>query len=496
MVKQDLMEDVACLVRSLGYRATLREFRARLNGSDAGPMWRVQFPSAGHRPFRLERKNVAIRRLKASRSRYNAIVSIEQVLTRPTRCITVAHESGCYLAGRGFTITHNTAQEAFQRVLALVTNTDDLRKKVHKITNAHGEEGIQLKSGQRLRFVARSSGSGRGFTADRIILDEAYALTAAQMAALMPTLSARPNTQINYYSTPPQDEAAFLCGLRARGKAGGEGLAYLDWGAELNMLSPTLADQISDPELWYATNPALGIRISETAIRRELAALPPEEFARERLGVWPASSAGSVIDPEQWGRLADLDSGIDGAMALAVDITPSRDYSCIAAYGLRADGTGHMEIIEHLPGTDWVIRRLNALRDRWKPVAIGIDSKGPAGSLLTELEKQGYTKPEDAEDPAYGDLLIPTAAEVAASCGQLLDSITQGTVRHIDQTRLNTAVVGAKTRPLGEAWGWGRKVSGTDISPLVAATLARYAWESRAHLVADRDYELMDSIGF
>jgi hypothetical protein len=179
-----------------------------------------------------------------------------------------------------------------------------------------------------------------------------------------------------------------------------------------------------------------------------------------------------------------------------VDITPSRDYSCIAAYGLRSDGTGHMEIIEHLPGTDWVIRRLNALRERWKPVAIAIDSKGPAGSLLTELEKQGYAKPEDAEDPAYGDLLIPTAAEVAASCGQLIDAVTQATVRHIDQSRLNTAVVGAKSRPLGEAWGWGRKVSGTDISPLVAVTLARYAWESRAHLVEDRDYDLMDSIGF
>lgn len=389
-----------------------------------------------------------------------------------------------------------TAQEAFQRVLALVTNTDDLRKKVHKVTNAHGEEGIQLKTGQRLRFVARSGGSGRGFTADRIILDEAYALTSAQMAALMPTLSARPNTQINYYSTPPADEAAFLCGLRERGKSGGKGLAYLDWGAELNMLSPTLAEQIADPELWYATNPALGIRISESAVERELSALPPEEFARERLGVWPAASGGSVIDPEQWGRLGDVDSGIDGAMALAVDITPSRDYSCIAAYGLRSDGVGHMEVIEHLPGTDWVIRRLNALRERWNPVAVAVDSKGPAGSLLTELEKQGYTKPADADDPAYGDLLIPTAAEVAAACGQLIDAVSQGTVRHIDQSRLNSAVVGAKTRPLGEAWGWGRKVSGTDISPLVAATLARYAWESRAHLVEDREYDLMDSIGF
>lgn len=387
-----------------------------------------------------------------------------------------------------------TAQEAFQRVLALVTNTDDLRKKVKKVTQAHGEEGIQLLTGQRLRFVARSGGSGRGFSADRIILDEAYALTADQMAALLPTLSARPNPQVNYYSTPPKESAAFLCELRKRGKNGAPGLAYLDWGADLNMASPTLAQQIADPDLWYATNPALGIRISAAFVEKELDALPAEEFARERLGVWPAAAGGSVIDPEQWGRLADLDSGIDGAMALSVDITPSRDYSCIAAYGLRSDGLGHMEIIEHLPGTDWVIRRLVALRERWKPVAVALDVKGPAGSLLVDLEKHGFHKPVDAENPKYGDLLILTSSEVAASCGQMVDAVTQATMRHIEQPQLNSAVAGAKTRPLGEAWGWGRKASGIDISPLVAGSHARFAWEARAHLVSDAEYDVLESI--
>lgn len=389
-----------------------------------------------------------------------------------------------------------TAQEAFRRVLALVTNTDDLRKKVKKITNAHGEEGIELLTGQRLRFVARSGGSGRGFSGDRIILDEAYALTADQMAALLPTLSARPNPQINYYSTPPMDEAAFLCDLRKRGKVGSPRLAYLDWGADLNMMSPRLNEQIADRDLWYQTNPALGIRISEMFVESEMPALGDEGFARERLGVWPPASAGSVIDPEQWGRLGDVDSGIDGPFAVAVDITPSRDYSCIATYGRRTDGLGHMEIIEHRPGTDWVIRRLVALRERWNPVAFCLDIKGPAGSLLTDLEKAGFAKPEDPENPVYGDLLILTASEAAAGCGQLIDAVAQSKVRHLDQAPLNTAVAGAKTRPLGEAWGWGRKVSGIDISPLVAVTEARFAFEARAHLVEDANYDLMDSIGF
>jgi hypothetical protein len=109
MTDAGLMDHVLCLVRSLGYRATLREFRARLNGADAGPMYRVQFAPNGVSPFQLPRKTEAIHPLKRGRSAYNAIIAIEPAPTRPMRCITVAHESGCYLVGRGFVVTHNTA---------------------------------------------------------------------------------------------------------------------------------------------------------------------------------------------------------------------------------------------------------------------------------------------------------------------------------------------------------------------------------------------------
>lgn len=113
MQKQDLMGDVASLGRSLGIRLTLREYRAHLNGSDAGPMWRVQFPvSSGEQPFLLPRKIQRTAELakngQRTRSTYNAIVAVEPVESRPTRCITVAHESAMYLAGSGFLPTHNT----------------------------------------------------------------------------------------------------------------------------------------------------------------------------------------------------------------------------------------------------------------------------------------------------------------------------------------------------------------------------------------------------
>ena len=104
-----LMEDVTSLVRGLGWKASLRSHRARIDGRDAGEVWRVQFhPSQGD-PFLMPRKSDQIQVVgNRTRSRYNAIVEIEEVPSRQTRCLTVAHESSMYLVGRGFLPTHNT----------------------------------------------------------------------------------------------------------------------------------------------------------------------------------------------------------------------------------------------------------------------------------------------------------------------------------------------------------------------------------------------------
>ena len=89
-----------------------------------------------------------------------------------------------------------TASEAFRRIQGRIDSHPLFKRRVKQVYLQRGAESIELKNGKRLRFVARSSGSGRGFSADLVILDEAYELGDAAMAALLPTLSARPNPQI------------------------------------------------------------------------------------------------------------------------------------------------------------------------------------------------------------------------------------------------------------------------------------------------------------
>lgn len=108
---RQLALDVCELVCSLGYRAALREGRARLKGRDCGPKWVVSF-STTDRVFWLSRKHDAVeRRISAhttARNRFRYIISIQETPSVPVRCIRVANPTKLFLAGRSMIPTHNS----------------------------------------------------------------------------------------------------------------------------------------------------------------------------------------------------------------------------------------------------------------------------------------------------------------------------------------------------------------------------------------------------
>jgi phage terminase large subunit-like protein len=195
-----------------------------------------------------------------------------------------------------------TASDAFRRIAHLIEDNRQFERHVKRIRTANGSEMIELKTGQRLRFVARSAGSGRGFTADTVILDEAYELGDAAMAALLPTLSARPNPQVWYASTAGNPFSVQLGRIRRRGMKGGDrSLAFFEWSA-------TEDDDPQDPAVWAKANPGMGYRITPEYIGREQAALSEEAFASERLSVgnYPDLDGGAwgTISQDAWAACA------------------------------------------------------------------------------------------------------------------------------------------------------------------------------------------------
>jgi hypothetical protein len=177
-----------------------------------------------------------------------------------------------------------------------------------------------------------------------------------------------------------------------------------------------------------------------------------------------------VIGREDWTSLRDGRSELANPVAFAADVTPERTWAAIAAAGRRPDGLGHVEIVAHHRGTGWVVGRMLELADTWQPCAVVVDGAGPAGSLIAPMQAAGL------------EVIVPSARDAAQACGAFYDAAVNDQLRHLDQAMLNAAVAGAKQRPLGDAWAWARKGLSSDISPLVAVTLAAWGHATRGHI--------------
>lgn len=99
------------LALSLGYRATMTEKDATLNGQVMGRTWRVAFTTTDpvfglHRKLEALRERTTHSNTERIRNRY--IVSVEPVESRAVRCITVDSPSHLFLAGRSMIPTHNS----------------------------------------------------------------------------------------------------------------------------------------------------------------------------------------------------------------------------------------------------------------------------------------------------------------------------------------------------------------------------------------------------
>lgn len=367
---------------------------------------------------------------------------------------------------------YRTAIVGFQRIKSYFENYDDLRKLVRRISISTAREFIELKSGQMLRFSARSKSALRGFSVDRLILDEAQELSETTWAAILPTMAARPNAQVLLFGTPPSPEmnGEVFERFRARGAAGDEPrMAWLEWSAAEGC-------DLDEPTTWAEANPALGIRISLDAVRDERASMDDQSFMRERLGMWSASGHQQAIDLRAWEAAADETSKPVARLTLAVDISPLRDATAIALAGVREDGRKHVEIVMHRGGVGWIV---GWIVERWKANKIDtvvIDAKSPAAVFIDELRKKRVrVTVTDAKDMATACAQFQDAVEARNADGGLDPQLA-----HIDQPQLLAGLENASRRIMdGGQWAWNRRSAKADITTVVAATLAVWGVEAR-----------------
>ena len=226
---------------------------------------------------------------------------------------------------------------------------------------------------------------------------------------------------------------------------------------------------LNDPAGIAQANPSLGYTITMRAILGALRTDPEAVFRTEVLCQWVERLDPPVIDPALWASLLDARSKVDTVNGFGFDVTPNSTSASIAAAGLRADGLVHVELIKKLgdngelddnAGTDWCLDRLVALWEKWH-VPIVLDPSSPAGAFVEPLEQAGVK------------VVALKTHEYAHACQAFVTEVNALQVRHQGWPALDTAIVSAKKRDIGDGgWGWARKKTSADISPLVAVTLA------------------------
>ena len=174
-----------------------------------------------------------------------------------------------------------TATETFEEMRDFFEHKK-LMKYVSDIKSAIGREQIILKSGARIKFLARTRNGGRGQHGDLLLVDEAQEMDDTQQASFLPALSASKNPQTIYVGTPPDPMSSGTVFRKLREKAINKQTTKTAWFE----FSVNEIGDVLDKKRWAETNPALGRRILMSTIEGEAEQMDADTFARERLGWW------------------------------------------------------------------------------------------------------------------------------------------------------------------------------------------------------------------
>jgi hypothetical protein len=384
---------------------------------------------------------------------------------------------------------------------------------------ANGNERLIYEPKQsRIRIIAPTASGGHGPPLDFCFLDEIFKHQNMDvLQAVSPAMLTRGQWGQLWMGSNAGDEKSVLLNKeRSAGRLVTESFyrhgapyryAYYEWSF------PDGEDH-SDPDLWVRHMPGLcpnppchcdprGIwhhTCTAETIRAELDAMREDPGAFLRAYGNRTAEIRPLADPniprKAWRDSVDETSciGKDADIVLAAEVSPGRDRASISVAGLRDDGLVHVECIANRAGVDWLPSALARLVAVNNPLAVVVDAKGPAGPMIGQMEQRGLRRSRDLDRPRRGNLAVVDLAFVLGANSRGVDEIRAGRIRHRDQPMLTAALNSAMTRPIGDGWVVSRRMSGLDVSPFVAALLARHGLEVIGPKVRAKVYDVAGSI--
>lgn len=352
-----------------------------------------------------------------------------------------------------------TATETFEEMRDFFEN-DTIRKYVAEVRGALGREQIILRSGARIKFLARTRNGGRGQHGDLLIFDEAQELDETAQGSFLPAISASLNPQTVYVGTPPSPDVTATVFRDLRTKALDGKTSRTAW---FEFSVKDIGD-VKDPKRWAATNPALGRRIQQSTIEGEAEQMAADTFARERLGWWSPVAVEKIdyaLDRHAWTACASDEMKPEGKTAYGVKFSPDGSTVCLCGAVKPKEGAARVSLIDMQPtgrGITWLAEWLN------ERVGVGccvvIDGRNGV-DVLTERIKTTWK--------AKNSVVRPSTKDVIAAVSGFTNAVNEKELTwYKPQTVLNESAITAIKRPMGGGYGFG----GDNSLPIEACALA------------------------
>lgn len=364
-----------------------------------------------------------------------------------------------------------TSTETFREMSDILAKTK-LKKYLapNGIKTALGREEIVLKSGARMKFIARTRNGGDGQHGSLLIFDEAQALDPQSQESFKYAISAcrtKRRGQTIYNGTPPKDGDYGLLfeGIRNRAVEGVSKItAWTEWSAGYGGRCP----DVNDRALWERVNPSWGILIMEEDTESELEdTTDPEKFAHQRLGWWTGQRAAqTLIGEEEWAALeAEAPDTWD---KLAYGIKLSSDGAVVAlSVAVVSNGVGHVEFIRQEPlssGIGWLVEWIMDPERQRQVAVVAIDGKSGADDLARRLYAAGMNR---------NAVIVSTPEFAVNSAAMMVNSVADGIVTHYPDETIDASATKSVRRKIGSSGAFG--FGGENSEPIESAALALYA---------------------
>jgi hypothetical protein len=259
------------------------------------------------------------------------------------------------------------------------------------IRYAQGQEAIKLTNGGHYHIVAATKRGARGPSDDLVLLDEVREFEDwGFISAIKPTVIARPEGQIAYFSNAGTPESLVLNSLRERAD-NDRRLAYLEWSA-----APELAPD--DMAGWLMANPSVGhnpalLENLEGEYQANLLGNSMEVWETEHLCRWAhKTGAAQLLQPDEWERQDFALGEGRGRVTIGIKVDPSGERASAVAAWPHKDGVA-LEVVADVTGNPIDASRLGPDLAR---LAIQLKARTVAFDPYTDADLVRYFRKSQA----------------------------------------------------------------------------------------------------